>query len=63
MKDKELLKLMESRMVNVEFSEAEVLFLHAIATLKDGRDRLVKMLRKRITPIALEILKKRKEYH
>lgn len=61
--NKELKKLMESRMVQVEFSEAEVLILHAVATLSDGRGSMTKIFRKRITPIALQILKDRKEYH
>jgi hypothetical protein len=62
MKARELRKLMESRMVSVEFSEAEVLLLHGAATLADGRGPLTKLFRKRITPVALEILKKRPEY-
>jgi len=63
MKDKELRKLMEERMVNIEFSEAEVLTLHAVAVLKDGREAMTKLLRKRITPVAMKILEQRKEYN
>ena len=63
MKAGDLKKLMESRLVQVEMSEADVLFIHAIATLSDGRDSLVKIMRKRITPVALKILEKREEYH
>lgn len=60
---KELRKLMESRMVSVELSEADVLNLHAMAVLSDGRGSLVKLIKRRITPIALDILKKRREYN
>lgn len=63
MNQKELKKLMETRMVQVEMSEAEVLFWHAVATLGDGRHTLTKFFRKRITPVALKILEERKEYH
>lgn len=61
--NKELKALMESRMVNVPMSEAEVLILHAVAVLSDGRYALPKLLKKRFSPIALKILKERKEYH
>lgn len=63
MSNRELLKLMRTRMVQVEMSEEDVLFLHAIATLSDGRNRIIKIYRKRITPVALKILEKREEYH
>jgi len=62
MKKKELLKLMEERKVSIEFTEAEILILHAVATLRDGRNSLTKLLKKKFTPIALEIIKKRPEY-
>jgi len=63
MKDKELRKLMEERIVKVEFSEAEVLTLHAVAVLKDGRDAMTKLLRKRISPVAMKILEQRKVHN
>jgi len=62
MRAKDLKKLMETRMVTVEMSEAEVLMLHAMATLGDGRRALTKMVRRRITPVALKILEEREEY-
>jgi len=63
MNNKKLKHLMESRMVQVKMSEADVLFWHAIATLGDGRKTLTKFLRKRISPVAMKILEERKEYH
>ena len=63
LENKKLRELMESRMVQVEMSEAEVLILHAVATLGDGRNSMTKLLRKRISPVAMKILKERKEYH
>jgi len=62
-KDRELKKLMESRMVQVKFSEAEVLILHAYAVFTDNRKSLSKLMKKRVSPIAMKILKERKEYH
>jgi len=61
--NKELKRAMETRMVQVEMSEAEVLILHAVATMGDGRGTMIKLFRKRISPVALRILKERKEYH
>lgn len=63
MKNKELRALMESRKVQVEMSEADVLILHAFATLSDGRDSLVKIVRKWVSPVAMKILEERKEYN
>lgn len=62
MRDSELKKLMESRMRSVEFSEAEILILHAVATIGTENRSMTKLLRKRITPIALKILEERPEY-
>jgi len=62
MRGRELKKLMESRMVSVELSEAEVLTLHALAVLGDGRELLTKLIRRRISPVAMRILQERKEY-
>lgn len=42
-------------MVNVPFSEADVFRLHAMAVISDGRGSLVKLIRKRISPIALRL--------
>lgn len=61
--NKELKQLMDSRKVQVEMSEADVLILHAFATLSDGRDSLVKIVRKWISPVAMKILEERKEYN
>jgi len=60
-----LRKLMYERRVQVEFSEAEVLILHATAVVGffgDGRSRLTKIMRRRISPVAMKILEERKEY-
>ena len=46
-------------MVNVPFSLDEVLILHAVACLSDGRTAMAKLMRKRISPVALPILKAR----
>jgi len=62
MKSKDLKKLMQSRIVTVQMSEAEVLILHALATLSDGRQALTKILRRRISPVALKVLEEREEY-
>jgi len=59
---KGLRKLMEERIVRVPMSEADVLRLHAVGVLMDGRSPMAKMIKKRITPVALEILKNRPEY-
>jgi|GEM_PF-4231516 hypothetical protein len=45
------------KMVDVPFSEAEVLMLHAVAVLGDGRTATIRLLRKRISPVAIPILK------
>lgn len=61
----DLRKLMAERKVQVEFSEAEVLILHAVTVLGffgDGRNRLTKIMRRRISPVAMKILEERKEY-
>lgn len=58
-----LRKRMETRLIPVEFSEADVLFLHAVACLSDGRNRLIRLVRKRITPVALKLLEERREYN
>jgi len=61
----DLRKLMDERKVQVEFSEAEVLILHAVTILGffgDGRKRLTKIMRRRISPVAMKILEERKEY-
>ena len=62
MSDKELKKLMDTRMENVPISHSEILLWHAIATLSDGRQSLTKFIRKRISPVALKILEEREEY-
>ena len=64
-KPADLRKLMDERKVQVEFSEAEVLILHAVAVVGffgDGRSRLTKIVRRRISPVAMKILEERKEY-
>jgi len=64
-KPADLRKLMDERKVQVEFSEAEVLILHAVAVVGffgDGRSRLTKIMRRRISPVAMKILEERKEY-
>ncbi len=60
---RELRKLMNSRMVQVPMSESDVLLLHALSVFSDGRRTLTKMIRKRISPVAMKILAERKEYH
>lgn len=54
------LKRMEETMVNVPFSEAEVLTLQCAATLMDGRGALAKLLRKRVSPVALGLIEQHK---
>lgn len=54
------LRSMGETMVNVPFSEAEVLTLQCAATLMDGRGALAKLLRKRITPVALGLIEQHK---
>jgi len=54
---------MQARKVNIEFSENEVLILPAVAVIGDGRQALIKLIRRRISPVALKILEKRKEYN
>ena len=61
--NKDLKKLMQARKVNIEFSEKEVLILPAVAVIGDGRQALIKLIRRRISPVALKILEKRKEYN
>jgi len=61
-RERELRNLMNSRMVNVEMSEADVLLLHGMACLSDGRNSLIKIIRRTISPVALDILRKRPEY-
>lgn len=55
--DKELLQYLRDKKVSVEFSIDEVLFLHAIYVFNDGRERATKIIRKRITPVAIAFLK------
>ncbi len=52
---------LETEMVTVEFSIADVLRLHAASVFMDGRDSMARLLRKRISPVALKILKERKD--
>jgi hypothetical protein len=49
------------KMVDVPFAEDEVIVLHAVAQLSDGRTAMAKLMRKRVTPIALKLLKERKK--
>lgn len=51
---------MEETMVNVPFSEAEILTLQCAVTLMDGRGALVKLLRKRVSPVALGLIEQHK---
>ncbi len=60
-KDKELLQKMRTNMISIEFSEEETLMLHAVASLSDGRNSLTKLLHKRISPIAMKLIKDLKE--
>jgi len=62
MKARDLVKLMESRMVTIEMSEADLLTLHAFAVLSDGRRVLTKIIHRTISPVALRILEEREEY-
>lgn len=48
---------MERHIINVPMSEAEILILHAASVFWDGRSWLTKLIRKRVRPIALPILK------
>ena len=63
MKGKELKKLMDEHTTTVTMTHSEILLLHGIATLSDGRGWLTRIIRRRITPVALKILKEKKEYH
>lgn len=62
MKDKELLILMEQRKVKIEFSEAEILRMHAVGVLMDGRRSWARFCRKHFTPVAMKLMKERPEY-
>jgi len=53
---------MQTRTVTVEMSEAEVLLIHTLSVFTDGRKTLTKIFRRRITPVALQILEQREEY-
>lgn len=59
---RDLKKLMQTRTVTVEMSEAEVLLIHTLSVFTDGRKTLTKIFRRRITPVALQILEQREEY-
>ena len=63
MKGKELKKLMDERTETITMTHSEILLLHGMATLSDGRGWLAKIIRRRIRPVALKILKEQKEYH
>ncbi len=56
-KDKELLKKMKTHMITLEFSEEEILIIHALAVLGDGRNSLNKIFRKRVSPTAMRLIK------
>lgn len=47
---------MDTRIIRVPFSETEILLLHAMRVLGDGRQSLNKLVKKRISPIAIRIL-------
>lgn len=49
----------KEKMVDVPFSEAEVILLHAVASLGDGRTAMVNLIRKRVSPVAMAILKQK----
>lgn len=61
MKGKELKKWMDSTKVSVEMSISDILILHAIASLADGRGSLIKLLKRTVTPVAMKILEEHKE--
>ena len=50
----------KEKMIDVPFSENEILILHAVASLGDGRTAMVKLMRKRISPVALPLLQARR---
>ena len=56
-KDRELLQKMRTNMITLEFSEEEILIIHALAVLGDGRNSLNKIFRKRVSPTAIKLIK------
>ena len=56
-------KLMDECAETVTMSHSEILLLHGLAALSDGRGWLTRIIRRRISPVALKILKEKKEYH
>jgi hypothetical protein len=60
--NKKLKDLMRERTEMVEMSHEDILMLHAIGVLSDGRDNIIKIYRKRISPVAMRILEEHEEY-
>lgn len=56
-KDREELQRMRRHIIPVYFSEDEILILHALAVLGDGRRPFTKLIKRRISPIAKELIK------
>lgn len=50
-----------TRMVNVPMPEDDVLILHAATVLTDNRYALNRLIRRHIKPVALRLLKERRE--
>ena len=46
----------ENTMIDVPFSIADILILHAVLTLSDGRIGLTKLLKRRVTPVAMKLI-------
>ena len=62
MKLEELLKLTEARQEQLRFTHAEILKMHAVATLMDGRTAMAKFLKKHFTPAAMYLFDQYPEY-
>ena len=59
-KEKRAMKrAMDRRVIDIPMSESEILILHGSSVFWDGRNWVTKLIRKRIRPIALRLLKER----
>jgi len=58
---KELKKKMDSNMIPVIFSESEIITLHALAVLGDGRHMMNKLFKKRFSPVAMKLIEEEKK--
>lgn len=60
LESKRMKRQMERRIINVPMSEAEILLLHGGSVFWDGHTLLTKIIRKRVSPVAMRLLKENK---